>query len=278
LEKKLHSHLETRSSSDEKAAKQAEKEYATTQKVLEELNEFIDMVQQCSEQGPPPTDGKCPPRDADALYDPDLDDGVMINSAALWPLLQPQWKDPGKWWKEMATAKGKKDYDWAHLAKKYWPDRVEEKCKEDPSLGVAHGCFWTYHPERAWAWELRLQQEIGPDFTIDEEGSDEHRYHYLLGESDTAIAAIEKEVLRREKKLDDPQHSITLNRPGLWKHHPEKMWALEEKLIARFKRPFHIEAPDEEEGRATYTGKHPESSQQRDALLNEHTPKQTSLL
>jgi hypothetical protein len=35
----------------------------------------------------------------------------------------------------------------------------------DPSLGVAHGCFWrpTLPPStRAWAWELRLQDEIGP--------------------------------------------------------------------------------------------------------------------
>jgi hypothetical protein len=65
----------------------------------------------------------------------------MINSAALWPLLEPQWKDPKKWWKELATAKGKKDYDWSHLAMRYWPTRVDAKCQEDPSLGVAHGCF-----------------------------------------------------------------------------------------------------------------------------------------
>ena len=29
------------------------------------------------------------------------------------------------------------------------------KCKDDPSLAVAHGCFWNYHPERAYAWEPR---------------------------------------------------------------------------------------------------------------------------
>ena len=51
---------------------------------------------------------------------------------------------------------------------RYWPSRVNEKCQEDPSLSVAHSCFWRYHPERAWAWELRLQQEIGPDFRIEE--------------------------------------------------------------------------------------------------------------
>jgi hypothetical protein len=31
----------------------------------------------------------------------DLDDRVMINGAALWPLLKPQWKDPEKWWKQL---------------------------------------------------------------------------------------------------------------------------------------------------------------------------------
>ncbi len=37
----------------------------------------------------------------------------MVNSSALWPLLLPQWKDPKKWWKELCTADGRKDYDWA---------------------------------------------------------------------------------------------------------------------------------------------------------------------
>ena len=79
-----------------------------------------------------------------------LDDGVMINSAALWPLLEPQWKDPKKWWTELATAKDKKDYDWSHLAMNYWPERVREKCKTDKSLAIAHGLEHLYvEPEAA---------------------------------------------------------------------------------------------------------------------------------
>jgi hypothetical protein len=31
------------------------------------------------------------------------------------------------------------DYDWAHLAMNYWPDRVREKCKKNKSLAIAHG-------------------------------------------------------------------------------------------------------------------------------------------
>ena len=65
------------------------------------------------------------------------------------------------------------------LAMRYWPTRVDAKCQEDPSLAVAHGCFWKYHPERAYEWELRLQYEIEPDFTIDEDGSDAFRAQFL---------------------------------------------------------------------------------------------------
>ena len=32
----------------------------------------------------------------------------------------------------------KGDYDWAHLAMRYWPARVREKCKTDKSLAIAH--------------------------------------------------------------------------------------------------------------------------------------------
>ncbi len=140
---------------------------ATTRcsKWRDELDDFIAMVEPVRREGPAAHRPEVhrTARSTPATR-PDLDDGVMINSAALWPLLDPQWKDPKKWWKELAAAKGKKDYDWSHLAMRYWPTRVDAKCQEDPSLGVAHGCFWRYHPARAWAWELRLQDEIGPDF------------------------------------------------------------------------------------------------------------------
>ena len=130
----------------------------------------------------------------------DLDDGVMVNGAALWPLLEPQWKDPKKWWKELANAEGKKDYDWAHLAARYFPDRVRKKCHDDPSLAVAHKCFWELHPAKAYAWELSLQDEIRPDFTIDEPGSDEARAKFLAEHEREAAEILAKELKRREKK------------------------------------------------------------------------------
>ncbi len=187
---------------DVKAARVADKRLTQVSAARDELAEFIADVKACAEQGPPQPDPKTPARANDAVYDPDLDDGVMINAAALWPLLAPQWKDPKKWWTELATGEGRKDYDWSHLAARYFKDRVLAKCKNDPSLAVAHGCFWKHHPERAYAWELRLQDEIASDFTIDEAESDESRKRFLAQKSQEAQAILEKEQARRLRKLE----------------------------------------------------------------------------
>jgi hypothetical protein len=169
----------SRASEDTDTRRRAEDKYADVNGWVDELDAFIADVEQCAEKGPPPVGGKsagesCPAREVDARYVPDLDDGTMINTAALWPLLDPQWKRPRKKWKRLANQKGfrGKHFDWSTLAARYWPTRVDQKCQQDPSLAVAHGTFWKYHPERAYEWELRLQDEIHPNFTIDEEGSD----------------------------------------------------------------------------------------------------------
>jgi hypothetical protein len=213
-----------RDGADKKASKAAEKRFGEVGKWLEELTDFIAAVELCAEKGPPPPDNKTTPRAADARYAPDLDDGVMINSAALWPLLEPQWKDPKKWWRELANADGKKDYDWSHLAARYFPDRVDAKCKLDPSLAVAHGCFWKYHPVKAYQWELRLQDEIRPDFTLDEPASDAARAAFEADHAETARELVTKEHLRRQRKKakadgaaadddDAPQGSLDLSEP-----------------------------------------------------------------
>ncbi len=190
--------------------RQAERRFTEVQRLLEELNDFIDKVTEVAERGPPPSDDSTPKREVDARYEMDLDDGVMVNSAALWPLLEPQWKDPKKWWKELASAKGKKDYDWAHLAARYFPTRVRKKCHEDPSLAVAHGCFWELHPAKAYAWELRLQDEIRPEFTIDEPGSDAARVKFLTEREREAADIKANEMKRRARKaakVDDDSES-----------------------------------------------------------------------
>jgi hypothetical protein len=245
-----------RDGADPKAARLAEKSHAKVQAARGELAAFIEAVAACAESGPPPTDK-------------DLDDGVMVNSAALWPLLDPQWKDPKKWYKELAAAKGKKDYDWSHLAMRYWPARVDKKCKEDPSLAVAHGCFWEYHPNRAWPWELRLQDEIEETFRIEEppyrgdEGDGPHRESWLRDHPKEALEAVEKEVLRRRRKKKQPQEELKLQDAGLWRDHPDACWTLELSLIEKQGADFHLRAPDEPEARARYESDHPDKTAER---------------
>lgn len=260
-----------RDGANKQAARDAEKRYDKLLKAREELVDFIAAVEQCGDRGAPPTDAQCPPREQNARYVPDLDDGVMINAAALWPLLEPQWKDPKKWWKELATAKGRKDYDWSHLALRYWPTRVDQKAQTDPSLGVAHGCFWRYHPARAWAWELRLQDEIGPAFRITEPpyrpggrdladpGDSIHRVRWLHDHPAAALAAVEKEALRRlrRNKSRTPLTEMRILEAGLWSALPAEVWELELRVAEKQGVDFRLLAPDEAQARAAFEAAHP---------------------
>jgi len=72
------------------------------------------------------------------LWNPDLNDGVIINFAPLWRLV-PQhraWqKEVKECWDRLAAG----DYDWAYLVMHLWPERVVPKCATDRSLAIAHG-------------------------------------------------------------------------------------------------------------------------------------------
>ena len=73
-------------------------------------------------------------------WQPELDDGVLLNAAPLHELA-PAWKkadsklDLKKAWQELEAAK----YDWAKTAMRYWPARVLKACKSDKSFAIAHG-------------------------------------------------------------------------------------------------------------------------------------------
>lgn len=275
-----------RDGTDKKAAREAERRLDRVMKAREELLTFIAAVEQCADRGAPPPDPRCPAREQDARYAPDLDDGVMINSAAMWPLLDPQWKDPRKWWKELATANGRKDYDWSRVATRYWPSRVDKKCQSDPSLGVAHGCFWRYHAARAWAWELRLQDEIGPDFRIEEpvyrpggrdlgdQGDASHREAFLRDHPDLALAAIEKEAIRRMGRGTDRKlvPEMRILETGLWSNHTPELWELELRLAEKQGAELRILAPDEPAARAVFRGAHPEAVKARESFLANLAP------
>lgn len=90
-------------------------------------------------------------------YHPDQDDGVQITAAPLWPLFRHKpWQ---KLLKETWTKLEKGDYDWAHLALHYWPDRVREKCMTDKSLAIAHGLEDLYAEPEVQARKARTRRQ-----------------------------------------------------------------------------------------------------------------------
>lgn len=196
------------SQGDSKAIGTAEKRYSELCKFQEELQDLINKVQAIAERGAPPTKSSDPNREVDATFKMDLDDGVMINSAALWTLLEPQWTKPKTWWSELSTAQNKKDYDWSHLAARYFPSRVDEKCQKDPSLAVAHSVFWKYHPAKAYEWELRLQDEISSDFHIEEPDSQSLRDAFIRANPELVLDIRQKEQKRRERKKNKEEDQM----------------------------------------------------------------------
>ncbi|TSA12039.1 MAG: type II restriction endonuclease subunit M [Comamonadaceae bacterium] len=92
-------------------------------------------------------------------YKPHHDDGVQISAAPLWPLFRHK-----PWQKVLKDTWGKLekgDYDWAHLAMNYWPERVREKCKTDKSLAIAHDAENLYVEPDAKPKESRSAKGAG---------------------------------------------------------------------------------------------------------------------
>jgi len=86
-------------------AKQLEKEIDRQEQFISELHDFKDKLRKA----------------ADLHLTPDLNDGVVLNIAPLWELVP---------WKED---------EWSHIAYQLWPERVEELCRKDRSIAIAHG-------------------------------------------------------------------------------------------------------------------------------------------
>jgi len=86
------------------------------------------------------------------LWNPDLNDGVIINFAPLWRLVPHHrtWQKECKaCWDKLVAG----DYDWSHLAMHLWPERVVPKCAEDRSPAIAHGLeevFWVEGDNSKW--------------------------------------------------------------------------------------------------------------------------------
>ena len=85
------------------------------------------------------------------LWNPNLNDGVIINHGPLWRLIghRPWQKAVKECWEELVRG----EYDWAHLAMHLWPERVVPKCASDRSLAIAHGLddvFWVEGSNGKW--------------------------------------------------------------------------------------------------------------------------------
>jgi len=104
------------------------------------------------------------------LWNPNLNDGAIINFAPLWRLV-PQHKAWQKECKKVWDKLIKGDYDWAHLAMHLWPERVVPKCQDDRSLAIAHGLedvFWQQNEKGKWVakdepkdgWETEIEKLI----------------------------------------------------------------------------------------------------------------------
>lgn len=119
-----------------------EKQYETLQTFAQELTDLRDALLKIA-----PT------------YQPNHDDGVQITAAPLWQLFRHKpWQ---KVLKDTWIKLEKGDYDWAHLALAYWPERVREKCKTDKSLAIAQGLEDLYVEPEAAPKKMRGKKKIG---------------------------------------------------------------------------------------------------------------------
>ncbi len=144
-ERQLTSSIQTAGGSPSASAR---KEIAAQVAFIEELRGLLEEVKRVA-----------------PLWNPMLDDGVVLTMAPLWRLV-PQYKPwqkelKGKW-EELCAGK----YDWSHLAMHLLPERVVPKCATDRSLAIAHGLeevFWVEDADGKWqqrATPMRPVEEI----------------------------------------------------------------------------------------------------------------------
>ena len=96
------------------------------------------------------------------LWNPNLNDGVIINFAPLWRLV-PQHRGWQRECKATWDKLCKGDYEWAYIAMHLWPERVVPKCAEDRSLAIAHGLedvFWYQDSDGKWQPRKVAQAEV----------------------------------------------------------------------------------------------------------------------
>lgn len=142
--KQVGSDLATLRSKGAARSRDDEKRFETLQTLERELGELRDTLLTIAPH-----------------YHPNHDDGVQITAARLWPLFRHKpWQ---RVLKDTWARLEKGDYDWAHLALNYWPERVREKCKADKSLAIAHGLEALYVEPEAKQQRTRGKKKIEGD-------------------------------------------------------------------------------------------------------------------
>jgi hypothetical protein len=122
------------------------KEIAAHEIAIEELRTMLDEVKRVA-----------------PLWNPNLDDGVVLTMAPLWrlvPQCKPWQKELKAKWNELTEGK----YDWAHIAMHLWPERVVPKCAADRSLAIAHGVenvFWVEGVDGKWKPHATPLRSVG---------------------------------------------------------------------------------------------------------------------
>lgn len=90
-----------------KGAKKIEKDIERQEALLGELNDFADKLERAAKLNV----GKEEKLNSDVVYDPDLNDGVVLNIAPLWELVP--WKEAKNYWEELLEGK----YEWSSMGK-----------------------------------------------------------------------------------------------------------------------------------------------------------------
>jgi hypothetical protein len=129
------------------------KELAAQEALVEELRAFVDELKRVA-----------------PLWNPNLDDGVILNFAPLWrlaPQIKPWQKELKTTWDELAAG----EYDWSHLAMHLWPERVIPRCAQDRSIAVAHGLDLVFWVDAGGKWTARKTPTRSVDELVKERTS-----------------------------------------------------------------------------------------------------------
>lgn len=105
-----------------------------------------------------------------ALWNPNLNDGVLLNFAPLWKLVPqlPSWqRELHDCWQKLS----KGDYDWARIAMYLWPERVVRKCAVDRSFAIAHGLEERFWQQSDGKWKAKTVSAAEVSALIQERSS-----------------------------------------------------------------------------------------------------------